>query len=450
VLVEGFHMAGGDVAVVVIDIYKSTTIKQGEEQAAVDHTFRAYHAVLDQALGAHQGERWHTMGDGAIYLFPDCRLAVGGAVHLLGDLTAFDSRDNRLRSSIHVRIGVSKAPAVIKNASEAERGRVAAQGLDIAGQLEKKCPVGKIAISPQVFDDLDNVQRRLFREPTVGPLAGTRAFVLEHRNTMPREQALAEGLSQAQSSALPPIPFRDWDQLRPAADRGLRQMDAILHDPLLVVLGETYDDPDSVVHAAATSDAIGPMEILAAMHANADVIAGIDRWADTADVAGERSLLIVGSGTVNSYAFAFNDLVRPVRFARADGRVVDKIVVQSTQGRVTYGPHAAPPADCGFVALFRSPVNPERHAVWVAGITGMGTQAAARFAFDLISDADATIRKRLGSTDFNPIACVVGATTPSGSTDISGYYRHWRITEYALVVGIDSEGRALPGPERPA
>ncbi|TAJ97572.1 hypothetical protein EPO44_12290 [bacterium] len=41
------------------------------------------------------------------------------------------------------------------------------------------------------------------------------------------------------------------------------------------------------------------------------------------------------------------------------------------------------------------------------------------------------------------LACVVGATTPSGSTDISAYYRRWRIADYVVVLAIDSEGRAI-------
>lgn len=437
-------MSKESVGVLFIDVYKSTDLKRGEKQADVDETFAAYHAAVDQAFGAYGGNRWHDMGDGAIYVFPDSRLAVGGAVRLLGDLPALDWEGNKLESSIHVRIGIHKIPEIlIEGVPEAPAGQRPAGDLDIAGKLEKNCPVGKIAISRDVMEDLDNVQRALFRESAIGPLAGGSAFVLENRNLMPRERALAKGLSPAQSSRLPPIPFRSWDKLRPSGDMGLRQLHEVLREPLLVVLGETSDDPGSAVRAAATSDAVGAIEILSATRANMAVTAGIDRWADTADVACDRSLLLVGSGIVNTYAFAFNDLVRPVRFSKAEGRIVDRIVVETAEGKTLYGPHANPPKDCGLIVLFRSPVNPHTHAVWIAGITGMGTQAAARFALDLVSDADATVRERLGSGDFNPIACVVGATTPSGSSDISDYYRRWRIADYVLVVGIDRQGRAI-------
>jgi len=437
-------MSKETVGVLFIDVYKSTDVKLGEKQADVEETFAAYHAAVDQAFSAYGGNRWHGMGDGAIYVFPDSRLAVGGAIRLLGDLPAFDVDGNKLESSIHVRVGIHKIPAsLIQGVPQATRGQRPTGDLDIAGKLEKNCPVGKIAISRDVMADLDNVQQALFRVSAVGPLAGGSAFVLENRNLMPRERALAKGLSPAQSSRLPPMPFRSWDRLCPSEGMGLKQLHEILREPLLVVLGETSDDPGSAVHAAATSDAVGAIEILSATRANTAVTAGIDRWADTADVACGRSMLIVGSGIVNTYAFAINDLVRPVRFSKAESRVMDRVVVETAEGKTLYGPHADPPKDCGFIVLLRSPVNPHAHAVWIAGITGMGTQAAARCALDLVSDADATVRERLGTGNFNPIACVVGATTPSGSSDIADYYRRWRIADYDLVVGIYNQGRAI-------
>jgi len=441
---EEVEMSTSTLAVMFIDVYKSTPLKLNEEQVDVDRTFAAYHAVVEQALAAYGGTRWHDMGDGAIYTFPDSRLAVGGAVRLLGDLPSFDRDGNHLQSSIHVRIGIGKiAASLMQGVPAADRGQRPAGDLDIAGKLEKNCPVGKIAISREVMDDLDNVLQALFREAAVGSLAKSSAFILEHRNAMSREQVLARGLSFAQSSRLPPIPFRTWSRLRPPDAVGLRQLQEILREPLLVVLGETSDDAHSAVRAAATSDAVGVIELLSAIRMNTDVTAGIDRWADTADIACDRSLLLVGSAMVNSYAFAFNDLVRPVRFSKADDRAVDRIVVESANETTLYGSHAANPRDCGFVALFRSPVNPDKHVVWIAGVTGMGTQAAARLAFDLVCDAEDTIRERLGSADFNPIACVVGATTPSGSSDISEYYRRWRVANYAIEVGIDGAGRAI-------
>lgn len=444
-------MKSDSVGILFIDVYKSTYLKAGEKQADIDATFKAFHDTVDCAFGRFGGARWHSMGDGAIFTFQDSGSAVGAAVRLLGELTRFDSIGNKLSSSLHVRIGIHEGPrAICESVPQNERGKLAVGAIDVAGKLEKNCPVGKIAVSPEVYRKLENVQRALFRQPAVDPQRPGSAFVLEYRNTMPRERALGEGLTDDQLRRLPPTPFRAWEKLQPHPDTSLRALQDILHEPLLVVLGESSIDPSSSVRAAATSDAVGAIEIMATIRASTEVTAGIDRWADTADIACDRSLMVVGSGVVNTYAFAFNDLVRPVHFAKAEGRVFDQILAETCDGRRVYGSHAAPPRDCGFAVILRSPVNPDKHVVWIAGITGMGTQAAARFAWDIVTDPDATLRERLGSRDFSPIACVVAATTPSGSTDISALYRRWRIADYIIVLAIDREGRAIQADMRAA
>ena len=131
-----------------IDIYKSTDVKLGEEPCDVSATFSAFHKTVDEAFGASSGQRWHSMGDGAIFTFPNSPSAVRGALRLLAELPAFDKSENRLRSSLHVRIGIYEAPrAAVEGIAPKRRGKTALREFDVAGKLEKNCPVGKIALS---------------------------------------------------------------------------------------------------------------------------------------------------------------------------------------------------------------------------------------------------------------------------------------------------------------
>jgi hypothetical protein len=63
--------------------------------------------------------------------------------------------------------------------------------------------------------------------------------------------------------------------------------------------------------------------------------------------------------------------------------------------------------------------------------------------WDLVRDGPATLRDKMGTSDFQPIACVVGAASPTGNMEVSDYYRRWRIADYVVVAAVDREANLL-------
>lgn len=431
--------------IVDIDIYKSTILKNGECQNVITATFSNYHSLVETTFKGFNGESWHRMGDGGIFRFPTPENAVNACLRLLNGLVEFNEKKNQLSLPLFARIGIHEIEEKdIIDVPEDERGKYAHPALDIAGKLQKNCPLGKIAISIGVYARI-GVMRNLFRHSTV-ELLGKRFSVLIDRPIMPQEEKLLYGLPEEQKKLMPPIPFLTWDTIAPNKNINLTKLDKFFEQPLLVVLGETSSHPQSPVSSAATSDAVGMMEVMAVLRSNLEVRVGIDEWEDTGDLVSDHNILIIGSGIVNIHAFALNDILYPVHFVKAKGRIFHQIVATLNEEQLYFGPRGIPPRDCGLVIISKSPFNLERTLLWVAGITGMGTQAAARFVWELIRDPKETLRRRIGESMSNPIACILAADVPEGPHEglwESSYYKRWRILDYKILWALDQRGESI-------
>ena len=339
--------------IVDIDIYKSTILKNGKSQNVIAETFGNYHSLVEITFKMFNGESWHRMGDGGIFRFPTPEDAVYACLRLLNNLVEFNEKKNQLNLPLFVRIGVHEIEEKdIKDVPKDKRGKYAHPALDIAGKLQKNCPIGKIAVSMEVYKRV-GVMQRLFR-PSLAEAGGKKFFVLIDRPIMPQEEKLFYGLPEEQKRLVPPIPFPTWDKIAPNQNINLTRLDEFFGQPLLIVLGETSSHPQSPVSSAATSDAIGMIEVMAALRANPEVRAGIDEWEDTADLVSDRNILIIGSGIANIYAFSLNDIFHPVHFAKTGGRVFDQIVATSNEEQLYFGPHGIPPKDCGLVIISKA------------------------------------------------------------------------------------------------
>ena len=86
--------------------------------------------------------------------------------------------------------------------------------------------------------------------------------------------------------------------------------------------------------------------------------------------------------------------------------------------------------------ISRNPLNPEKLLLGVAGISGLGTQAVARFVHDMIRDADRFLREKCRDecpmVEHPTIAVVEPATR--GNLSIGDYVKGgWRVCDYAIV-----------------
>src|SRR5207244_3969452 len=104
-----------------------------------------------------------------------------------------------------------------------------------------------------------------------------------------------------------------------------------------VIIGETRTNnpPESPIsHLAATSDAVGLIEVFAALQATPGMLAGIDEWTDCEDLAAQKNVVILGSPVVNVYAYAVNT-VTPAGFVKElDGLI--RIRVPASKGQVFF------------------------------------------------------------------------------------------------------------------
>lgn len=430
--------------IVDIDIYKSAMLKEGKSQKQIEVILDTYHSMVEKIFAVFDGKCWHRTLERRIFLFSTPNDAIDASLRLLDNLTSFNAKKNQLSFPLFVRIGVHEIETEnLTDVPESERGKFTHKSLDIVEVLQKNCPIGKIAVSREVIEKIGGIKLDIFR-PTLTPeLSKMRAFVLRRQHFIPREEFLLYGLHNEQKLSIPAIPFTTWDNIIPDENINLATLDEIFEQPLLVILGESSSYPQSPISSAATSDAIGIIEIMADL-SNVEVAVGIDQWEDTADLVSDHNILLVGSSIVNTYAFALNDIIKPVHFVKVEGRVFDKIVVTSQEGEKYFGPHTLSPRDCGIVTISKSPFNLDKTLIWIGGITGVGTHAATIFMRELVHDPQAVLWQRTGNNFIHPIGCVVGAKTDKGSCGSN----RLRIRGYKILWMVDRDGKTFEHRQR--
>jgi len=441
--------------IIDVDIHKGGVLKAGEPKDRVDATVSAFHGFLRDTCAVEDGEPWGgPHGDGAMFKLPSGKAAVRAALRLIQNIADFNRNHNTLSCDIVMRIGVAVGP--VPDVPPDKRGEAQEDTLDEAGHNQKDCPPGKLLISNAAFREAQALGYEALFRPAP-PRTRHGGFVTRDRALSPREECLLEGLTERQKAGVPAIAFPHWDKIVPDAKCHLANLSSKLREPLIVVLGETRQDGgermpllQGITEPAATSDAVGPIETLAAAGVNPEVIAAVDQWEDTQDEAAQRSIVVIGSAVVNVYAYALNRIEGlPVRFVSPLGDAV-YIEVAGRGSRRTFpagGRHAGESRHYGLILLCKSPVNPDQCLIWVAGITGMATQAAARFVRDMaVESPEGIIKQRTGAQLTHPIACVVTPAAPEGAAALPQYLGRWRIPDYEIEWMVDRDGNTWERP----
>ena len=408
-------------------------VKQREEE-----TFSLYHKRLQQWIENHGGSIWLKQGDCCIASwFPNIDEAVAAAKTVQRRLTDFNHYDSLLANPLIVRIGVSlgKAPNVIPE----KRGEFSSPELDEAGHLQKHCPPGGIRISKHVFNQL-NYGRHDFRPGLGDPLMPkiTNSFVWVERSLTPQEVEHVSFLTSTQKRSYPLVAAPLWTKRNDRNDIGFRRIPEILPESLIVI-GETRsirkDSNSPINHPAPTSDAVGIIEILAASQSSTRVCAGIDEWVDTCDLASQMNLVVIGSPVVNVYSYAINNVLKCGFELEKNGLLRIRVV---ENGSLKFFPekveHAEVDRHYGLVYLSRNPINPKYFLLWIAGISGMATQACARFVRDIVLNATRTLgvlRERFQVSEANAAVIVPRA---EGGWELNDYLQGiWRVTNYDVI-----------------
>jgi len=413
---------------------------QKERLRLEKETFELYHTRIKGWVEANGGAVWNTIGDCTIaHAFGNADDAVSAATTIQRRLTDFNSMENRLGTPLFVRIGVARG--VLPDLPQEKRGEAAVGALNEAGHLQKDCPPGRVRISRAIFDALRFGKQDFRPALSLGLKALSKdSMVWVDRMLTPEDVQGSINLSPQQKRSYPPMMLNTAEMRRLGFKLGLGEVRTILPGSL-VVIGESrasLPGGQPVTHTAATSDAVGVAEVLASLPSSTDVAVAIDEWVDTVDLAAQRDLLIVGSPTVNLFAYAVNRVL-PAGFAEPNGGPIRiRIDAGSSQHLfpATYV-HGGPDKHFGFVLLDRSPINPTRTLLWIAGITGMATQAAARLARDLVTTPKSVLD---GLGVKHPSMIVVRPSWGAGFGP-EHYQGMWRVSDYKIVwAGRQYEG----------
>ena len=437
-------------AILNIDVYKSSLLKEsmkgGPEPTEEDGPLGAYHQAVDELAEAYTGEVWLRSGDGVIALFPSARRAVAAALDLLDAVGEINRQNVALLNGavVFIRIGMHVTDDSLASVPPEHRGKMDSADLDLAGKLQKYCPIGRIAISQEAYSAI-SFHRPLFRPTLIEEVRDSPILVLTERLITPQEETLFKGLHPRQKQGMPPIPFPSWSQVRPGGKLGLRTVPELLQEPLLVILGESAPEHGPLA-PAATSDAVGVMEALAALRSNPDVRVAVDVWPGTGDlVSSRRNVVLVGAGMVNAYSFAINDIMPYLRFAKSGERMFGQLMLASSEEEFRMGADTGDRRDAGFVSVSRSPFNAYQRLIWVAGVNDKGTQAAALLLKDLVLDAEECLGS-MGLRGSNPIGCVVVPRVEpmsGGRAPGEAPFTKWWIKRYKPVWAVDDDGRGL-------
>lgn len=142
--------------VLVVDVARSTQMKQDEDHLRVEFSFREYQSLLERVCAECGGDILSTAGDGAVATFSDPEEALRAAKTIQTEIVRFNSRINRLTNPFRLRIGLHAGQTTAQIA-EAPFNEL----IDIAAHVEAVAPVGGIAITEAVAKYVPD-------EPTAG------------------------------------------------------------------------------------------------------------------------------------------------------------------------------------------------------------------------------------------------------------------------------------------
>jgi class 3 adenylate cyclase len=152
-----------EVCVLVVDVSRSSEMKAGADPLKAEYSFREFQKFVEEACSASGGRIHSTAGDGAVVAFDCCAFALSAAKRLQSGLADFNAKRNRIDAPFRVRVGIHKG-AVAGDLDKIMFTEV----IDIAAHVQGKAPVGGIAISECVLEELPDEPVAPLKEPVDG------------------------------------------------------------------------------------------------------------------------------------------------------------------------------------------------------------------------------------------------------------------------------------------
>lgn len=155
-----------DVCVLVVDVAASSKMKSRANPLEVEYSFREYQRYVATTCERFGGIVHSTAGDGAIVAFYDCVQAFDAARRLQTDLAEFNGSRNKLKAPFRIRIGLHLGQ-VAGDLGDVQFSEV----IDIAAHVEAAAPIGGIALTHAVAEQLPQARLAQLPDKISGQLA---------------------------------------------------------------------------------------------------------------------------------------------------------------------------------------------------------------------------------------------------------------------------------------
>lgn len=135
-------------SILALDMAGSSRLKRPDRPLLVDSAFRDFRTVVNRVAERYDCERFGWSGDGVVCLFRRPDQAVLAAVEIQRELS--EAHYPGLDEPLLARVGVHTGEVYYD--PRRSLGEFTSTTVDLAGHLEKECPVGRVRVSKQTAD----------------------------------------------------------------------------------------------------------------------------------------------------------------------------------------------------------------------------------------------------------------------------------------------------------
>jgi class 3 adenylate cyclase len=141
---------GRDLSFLSVDIVDSTGMKEGEEKALVEHTFKEYKKFVEEKIEANGALKSAWTPDGVMICFSKVDEAVKAAREIIKGLDSFNKNVKAVKQDIKVRCGINSGYVYYDPSMSMEE--MSDRIIDIAGHMQKYATPNNIFIAKPAIE----------------------------------------------------------------------------------------------------------------------------------------------------------------------------------------------------------------------------------------------------------------------------------------------------------
>jgi class 3 adenylate cyclase len=145
---------GRDLAFLAIDVVDSTGMKQGEEQAIIEHDFREYKRFVGRIFTSNGCLKSAWTPDGVMSCFTTVDAAVRAAREIITGLERFNREVKSLRRDFVIRCGVNSGFVYYDDSIPLEE--ISDRVIDVAGHMQKHARPNSVCVAKPTIEPLND------------------------------------------------------------------------------------------------------------------------------------------------------------------------------------------------------------------------------------------------------------------------------------------------------